>query len=316
MVPASLAALSCRAAADQLADGQRLPTSPPRGEALSPRSPGPGDGSLNMDKRSYSIARIVQLILSNKISISKLHWHEGCSLALRAEGRMEADYVPGCDGTRSVIRDAIGAGLDGSDDGRRNVNVVRRWPRMSRRAVRALVAEQDGASVLTDPAHATLGHPAPVHRGARTRRRRGRQGDDVRGHHRHHAAQPRRPPRPRGHAATAGRGLRAGRHGGVAAAADRVQPAARGRELPAPARRHPVPRLQARRAPRPRRPGSPRRPRSTTRCSARSACPRCCRTRAAEAPARFVPVSLPGLPYPAARSVRATTGMTRVVLRW
>jgi hypothetical protein len=34
---------------------------------------------------------------------------------------------------------------------------VRRWPRMSRRAVRALVAEQDGASVLTDPARATLG---------------------------------------------------------------------------------------------------------------------------------------------------------------
>ena len=34
---------------------------------------------------------------------------------------------------------------------------VRRWSRLSRRAVRALVAEQDGASALPDPARATLG---------------------------------------------------------------------------------------------------------------------------------------------------------------
>jgi 2-polyprenyl-6-methoxyphenol hydroxylase-like FAD-dependent oxidoreductase len=92
-----------------------------------------------MDNRLYSIARIAQPILSNKISMSKLHWDEGCSLALRAEGRVEADYVPGCDGTRSAIRDAIGAGLDGSDDGRRNVNVTfrtgARCPRPARQRV-------------------------------------------------------------------------------------------------------------------------------------------------------------------------------------
>ena len=41
---------------------------------------------------------------------------------------MSADYVLGCDRARSVIRDAIGAPLDGSDDGRRNVNVTFRAP--------------------------------------------------------------------------------------------------------------------------------------------------------------------------------------------
>ena len=42
-----------------------------------------------------------------------------------------ADYVLGCDGARSVIRDAIGARFDGSDDGRRNVNVTFRAPRLA-----------------------------------------------------------------------------------------------------------------------------------------------------------------------------------------
>jgi 2-polyprenyl-6-methoxyphenol hydroxylase-like FAD-dependent oxidoreductase len=44
------------------------------------------------------------------------------------ENTVEADYVLGCDGARSVIRDAIGARLEGSDDGRRNVNVTFRAP--------------------------------------------------------------------------------------------------------------------------------------------------------------------------------------------
>ena len=67
--------------------GALWPQSPPRAEALSPRSPGPGDGSLNMDNRLYSVARILQPILSNKISISKLHPDEGCSPAPQAENR-------------------------------------------------------------------------------------------------------------------------------------------------------------------------------------------------------------------------------------
>jgi 2-polyprenyl-6-methoxyphenol hydroxylase-like FAD-dependent oxidoreductase len=39
-----------------------------------------------------------------------------------------AAFVVGCDGSRSVIRDAIGGRLDGSEDGRRNVNVTFRAP--------------------------------------------------------------------------------------------------------------------------------------------------------------------------------------------
>jgi 2-polyprenyl-6-methoxyphenol hydroxylase-like FAD-dependent oxidoreductase len=41
-----------------------------------------------------------------------------------------ADFVVGCDGPRSVIRDAMGARFDGSEDGRRNVNVTFRAPRL------------------------------------------------------------------------------------------------------------------------------------------------------------------------------------------
>ncbi len=41
---------------------------------------------------------------------------------------IEAGYVVGCDGPRSVIRDALGGRFDGRDDGRRNVNVTFRAP--------------------------------------------------------------------------------------------------------------------------------------------------------------------------------------------
>ena len=47
------------------------------------------------------------------------------------DGRLktvEADYVLGCDGARSVIRGAIGTQFDGSVDGRRSVNVTFRAP--------------------------------------------------------------------------------------------------------------------------------------------------------------------------------------------
>ncbi len=39
-----------------------------------------------------------------------------------------AEYVIGCDGARSVVREAIGAGLEGSTDGKRSVNVTFRAP--------------------------------------------------------------------------------------------------------------------------------------------------------------------------------------------
>jgi 2-polyprenyl-6-methoxyphenol hydroxylase-like FAD-dependent oxidoreductase len=42
-----------------------------------------------------------------------------------------ADFVVGCDGPRSVIRDAIGGRYDGSEDGRRNVNVTFRAPALA-----------------------------------------------------------------------------------------------------------------------------------------------------------------------------------------
>jgi 2-polyprenyl-6-methoxyphenol hydroxylase-like FAD-dependent oxidoreductase len=42
-----------------------------------------------------------------------------------------ADFVVGCDGPRSVIRDAIGVRYDGSEDGRRNVNVTFRAPSLA-----------------------------------------------------------------------------------------------------------------------------------------------------------------------------------------
>ena len=45
---------------------------------------------------------------------------------------------------------------------------ARRWPRMTRRAVRALVAEQDGAATQPDPARATHGEEV-VHSIARRR---------------------------------------------------------------------------------------------------------------------------------------------------
>ena len=48
-----------------------------------------------------------------------------------ADGRpatVEASYVIGCDGARSVVREAIGARLAGSADGRLNVNVTFRAP--------------------------------------------------------------------------------------------------------------------------------------------------------------------------------------------
>lgn len=48
----------------------------------------------------------------------------------RAPVTVEAEYVVGCDGPRSVIRDALGGRFDGSDDGRRNVNVTFRAPRL------------------------------------------------------------------------------------------------------------------------------------------------------------------------------------------
>jgi 2-polyprenyl-6-methoxyphenol hydroxylase-like FAD-dependent oxidoreductase len=41
---------------------------------------------------------------------------------------IEAAYAVGCDGPRSVIRDALGGRFDGRDDGRRNVNVTFRAP--------------------------------------------------------------------------------------------------------------------------------------------------------------------------------------------
>jgi 2-polyprenyl-6-methoxyphenol hydroxylase-like FAD-dependent oxidoreductase len=41
---------------------------------------------------------------------------------------VEAAYVAGCDGPRSVVRDALGGRFDGRDDGRRNVNVTFRAP--------------------------------------------------------------------------------------------------------------------------------------------------------------------------------------------
>ncbi|MBV9793261.1 MAG: FAD-dependent monooxygenase [Actinobacteria bacterium] len=41
---------------------------------------------------------------------------------------VEAAYVAGCDGPRSVIRAALGGRFDGSEDGRRNVNVTFRAP--------------------------------------------------------------------------------------------------------------------------------------------------------------------------------------------
>jgi 2-polyprenyl-6-methoxyphenol hydroxylase-like FAD-dependent oxidoreductase len=44
-----------------------------------------------------------------------------------------ASYVVGCDGPRSVIRDAIGASFEGSEDGRRNVNVTFRAPGLADR---------------------------------------------------------------------------------------------------------------------------------------------------------------------------------------
>ena len=46
----------------------------------------------------------------------------------RAPVTIEAAYVVGCDGARSVIRDALGGRFDGRDDGRRNVNVTFRAP--------------------------------------------------------------------------------------------------------------------------------------------------------------------------------------------
>lgn len=51
-----------------------------------------------------------------------------------ADGRpatVEASYVIGCDGARSVVREAIGARLDGSADGRLNVNVTFRAPALA-----------------------------------------------------------------------------------------------------------------------------------------------------------------------------------------
>ncbi len=42
-----------------------------------------------------------------------------------------ADFVVGCDGPRSVVRDAIGGRYDGSEDGRRNVNVTFRAPALA-----------------------------------------------------------------------------------------------------------------------------------------------------------------------------------------
>jgi 2-polyprenyl-6-methoxyphenol hydroxylase-like FAD-dependent oxidoreductase len=51
-----------------------------------------------------------------------------------ADGRpatVEASYVIGCDGARSVVRDAIGARFDGSADGRLNVNVTFRAPALA-----------------------------------------------------------------------------------------------------------------------------------------------------------------------------------------
>ncbi len=44
------------------------------------------------------------------------------------EKTVEADYVLGCDGARSLIRDVIGARYEGSVDGRRSVNVTFRAP--------------------------------------------------------------------------------------------------------------------------------------------------------------------------------------------
>jgi 2-polyprenyl-6-methoxyphenol hydroxylase-like FAD-dependent oxidoreductase len=46
---------------------------------------------------------------------------------------IEAAYAVGCDGPRSVVRDAIGGRFDGSEDGRRNVNVTFRAPALAAR---------------------------------------------------------------------------------------------------------------------------------------------------------------------------------------
>jgi 2-polyprenyl-6-methoxyphenol hydroxylase-like FAD-dependent oxidoreductase len=65
---------------------------------------------------------------------------------------IEAAYVAGCDGPRSVIRGALGGRFDGSEDGRRNVNVTFRAP-----ALAALVPHGPAVQYwVLDPAQAGL----------------------------------------------------------------------------------------------------------------------------------------------------------------
>lgn len=47
--------------------------------------------------------------------------------------RVHADYLVGCEGARSVVRDAIGARYEGTDDGRSNFNLVFRAPGLAER---------------------------------------------------------------------------------------------------------------------------------------------------------------------------------------
>ncbi|WP_407916765.1 FAD-dependent oxidoreductase [Kitasatospora sp. NE20-6] len=62
---------------------------------------------------------------------------DGVTVDVRtADGRSEtlrASYVVGCDGARSVVRDAIGVHLDGDDDSRPNYNIVFRSEELAAR---------------------------------------------------------------------------------------------------------------------------------------------------------------------------------------
>jgi len=53
--------------------------------------------------------------------------HDGC------EQRVQAGYVVGCEGARSVVRDAMSARYEGSDNSRQNFNVVFRAPDLAAR---------------------------------------------------------------------------------------------------------------------------------------------------------------------------------------
>ena len=69
----------------------------------------------------------VQLVTGS--TVTALEQHEDCVVVvLQDEARnrrsIRGDYALGCDGPRSIVRDAIGVTLDGSKDGRPNFNIV------------------------------------------------------------------------------------------------------------------------------------------------------------------------------------------------